>query len=381
MTYASIPRAVGFLVAALVCVSAGSEAQPHDPKREQQRQDQREHDLRRYNDAVEAYLASDDGASISVLMDPAWDQHRLTALFREVDGLRDPKRRWPATRYAAAALLHLDVAHRLAPSLNSAHAMLHLTFASNMLRQGLRERGPELRPLAARIYVAWARLLRDNNEVVQAEDLLATARSLVPGDAAILFESGRLAELLATDYALAGAAVQVSASAAGRTVNLDAVKAHREGHLNDALRWFREAGALTPDDELTQVHVGRVLALKRQDDARAVLTRVAQSTRDDAIAYLAWLFLGGLLARDGELEDAATSYRAALKRFPRGHAAYMGLADVLVRRGQGAEARELINTMLGGMDRQVREPMWWYLFDPPGVAASSMASVRAAVRQ
>jgi len=209
--------------------------------------------------------------------------------------------------------------------------------------------------------------------------MLRTARARLPGRASILYESGRLAELFATDYALIGR-VSMTSGARGQTVMLERIQQRRTGYLNDAAGWLRQAAALAPADDQLHVHLGRVLALSGNDDeAAAILTRATQS-EDDATGYLAAMFLGGLRERQQRFDEAAAAYRAAIERFPRGHAGYIGLSELLQRGGHADEAAVALRELLKSGASPTREPLWWYQFEPPGTAEARLAALRKDVR-
>ena len=58
--------------------------------------------------------------------------------------------------------MHIDVALKLSPSLESVAALLHFDVASVLLGLGIRERKDAVRDFAERIYVALARMLEDH---------------------------------------------------------------------------------------------------------------------------------------------------------------------------------------------------------------------------
>jgi hypothetical protein len=130
------------------------------------------------------------------------------------------------------------------------------------------------------------------------------------------------------------------------------------------------------------VHLGRVLALRYDDEAAAViLGRVSTSGKDAESAYLASLFLGGLHERQGLMEAAIGAYRVAVSRLPSAHAAYVGLSEVLQRTGQRDESRAVLLIPLTEKAGPAEDPFWWYHFDRPGVAEQRLESLRADVRQ
>jgi tetratricopeptide (TPR) repeat protein len=362
-----------------IAVAATALAQGRNLKEENERRDQRINDPARYAAMIEAYRTGDTANSVDLLADPEWDEPRLKNQRSRLD--TTPAQ--PIEVWLAAPMMHVDVALKLSPTLqdDAGRPWLHLWMAEELIRLGIRERGDAIRDLAERMYVALARLLIDSLAPYNAERVLSTARRQLPDRASVLYESGRLAELLGTEYALAGH-IRLNSAAHGPVVLIDRVMQRRVGHLNEALDWLRSAGALDPENDLLQVHLGRVLALRgNDDDAAAILGRVQSGTNDGATGYLASIFIGGLRERQGRFDDAAAAYRAAIASFPLGHAAYIGLSEVLQRTGRGDQAREVLSGLVTERLGVAREPLWWYFFDPPGVAEQRLDEVMKEARQ
>jgi predicted negative regulator of RcsB-dependent stress response len=149
-----------------------------------------------------------------------------------------------------------------------------------------------------------------------------------------------------------------------------------------AVGWLRRAAALAPEEDLVRLHLGRVQAIRHDDDeALRVLEAVRTRTRDEAIAYLAGIFIAGLRVRQGRLDDAVAAYRDAIAQYPHGQAAYVGLSELLQRTGKGDESRELLQTLLGEGRAATREPLSWYLADPPQIVEERFAVLRGAVQR
>jgi tetratricopeptide (TPR) repeat protein len=83
--------------------------------------------------------------------------------------------------------------------------------------------------------------------------------------------------------------------------------------------------------------------------------RAETRTRDPYVIYLARLFRGRLLEKQGNTDDAQASYRGAAAAWPTGQAATMALAASLYREGKRTSAYELVGAMLDAPDP---------LFDP-----------------
>jgi tetratricopeptide (TPR) repeat protein len=369
-------------IAALVCVGlAGTQALAQRNPVQENRRNQALNDLRRYHAMLDAYAAGDEQHSVKLLAAPEWTDDRLRRLAEIIDSVADPRAPWDARRYSAAVLVHTDVALELTADNGAAAGMLHVDFASNLVRRALRQQGEAYQRFAEHWYVTVAAWQRRISALGNAERILKTARDQLPDNAGILFASGTLAELVATDYAAAQTSDERGARR-GWAFPLERVTKDRNASLGTATGWLRRAAALAPDVELVRVHLGRVLAIRHDDDeALRLLEAVRTQSRDDAIVYLANVFVAGLRVRQGRLDEAVTAFRGAIARFPIGHAAYVGLSEVLQRTGKGDESRELLQRLLGAERGSTREPLWWYLIDPPGVLEERFAVLRGVVRQ
>jgi len=367
------------LLAALVCAMAyAATAAGQTPYNEMMR-DRAEADIVRYQAMLTAYAAGDDTRGLDALLQ--WDRNRLESALGFANSTKDPFAPWDQRRYGLAVMLHTDAALRISENVETKDAFAQVDTAAKLLQMGTRLEPDLLRPLAQRWYFTLSRYLRDRNAPYAAGQLLAGGRERLRDDPVVLYESGTLAESLATDYALADRAV-LRPSYAGRDVGFSATFERRTGHLNDAAKWLRSAAALDPGNDLPRLHLGRVHALRLDDDdALRVLGDVLDKVKDDATASLAAVFIGGVRERQLRLDDAASAYRTAIARFPTGHAAYIGLSEVLQRSGKGDESREVLRTLLDPGVGPTREPRWWYQFEPNGVADERLAALRAEVRR
>jgi hypothetical protein len=368
---------IAALAIAVLSVAAAASAQGRNLKEENRRRDQQLNDPARYLAMIAAYRDGDTAGSVDLLADAEWDEPRLKMQLRHLDFTpAQPEEVW-----RIAPVMHIDVALKLSATLNDEDevAAVHLWMAGELITLGIRERGDTIRDLAERLYLALERLMVDRMAPYSAERVLRSARQRLPDRAPVLYESGRLAELFATDYAMIGM-VRIH-TLRGAEVLLSRIRERRTGYLNDAAGWLRRAATLDPGHDLLQVHLGRVLALRRDDDEAAAILARAAASRDDATGYLAGVFAGGLRERQKRFDEAAAAYRGAIARFPLGHAAYVGLSEVLQRTGKGDESRAVLLSMLTESLGQTREPQWWYFFDPPGVTSERFDAVRREVRR
>lgn len=363
-----------FALSVLSSVAASAQT-PYD----EMARDRAEADLRRYHALLSAYAAGDEAESVEAVL--LWDKRAFSRALALADGPFDPLAPWDPRRYGLAVLLHSDASLQLYERSLPAAAFAHFEIASNLLRMGLQRDSDRLRPLARRWYVTISRVLRNRDAPFDAERLLALARERLPEDPVVLYESGTLAEALATDYALSGAAF-FRATRAQLDINVDDVLNRRARRLADAADWLGRASAQDAGNQLIRLHLGRVQALRR--NARAALeelTEVLSGTSEDEMAYLAALFTAGVYEAQLRFEEAAAAYRRAIGRLSNGQAAYIGLSEVLRRLGKGDESRTVLLELLAESHGPTREPLWWYQFEPPGVAEERLAALRREMRR
>ena len=80
----------------------------------------------------------------------------------------------------------------------------------------------------------------------------------------------------------------------------------------------------------------------RHEQARASLQRTRAAARDAATQAWLWTTLAELELRAGRDDDAAAAFRAALRAQPDDGYAALALADLLIAREQGSEARRVL---------------------------------------
>lgn len=364
-------------VATAIACAVPANGQSAQDEWELRKREQAKADVVRYHAMIDAYAAGDERKGVEALL--RWNRARLDPVLARVSGREDPFSPWQPRRYGLAAMLHTDAALHLSGDLATTESFAYVEDASRMWRMGTGLHPTAVRPLAQRWYAALSRYLRDRRALHAADRLLSIGREHLPRDPVLLYESGTLSESFATDFALSATIV---ATGTRPDLSFDASFKRRAGRLNDAARWLREAAALDPGNDMLGLHLGRVQALRLEDEeALAILGAVLDRTDDDATAYLAAIFMGGVWRRQQRLEEAASAYRAAIARFSIGHAAYVGLSEVLQRAGRGDEAREVLRNLLAGSGGPTREPHWWYQFEPPGIADERLDAFRKEIRR
>lgn len=367
------------LISAVAPSGAASQILPGEIER-----DLIQSDLRRYHAFILDYRrrGSDDAVEGILL----WDKRRIYGVLTAIETANDDTRPWDKVRFKAATMMHTDAALRLMERSDLDAALLHIDAASQLLKKA----GPEVRAYTGRWYQAVARLLRYRNSLPVAERFLETGRERLPHDPTVLYESGTLQELLASDTVLPVVVAlpdlrapppNTGTSAVGSAMSLtrgdvDDLKRRRAGRLNRAAGWLRESLEGDPSNMVARLHLGRVQTLRNQNDDALRLLQQAGASEDAATAYLAALFTGALHERLRRLDDAAAAYRIAVERLPASHAAYIALSAVLQRSGRGDESRDVLRRVLDATEASRREPWWSYFFEPSSVMVPQFDRLR-----
>jgi tetratricopeptide (TPR) repeat protein len=106
----------------------------------------------------------------------------------------------------------------------------------------------------------------------------------------------------------------------------------REGRIDEALKHYRKAMDIQPDDPLPPCNIADILANQGRIDEAVAWYQKALKIQPDCV--MAHNNLGELLARQGRLDEAAEHYRQVLKIQPDYAAAYCNLGNVWMARGQ-----------------------------------------------
>jgi hypothetical protein len=190
----------------------------------------------------------------------------------------------------------------------------------------------------AHLLVIW---MYQSEAAVEAVDpyLRGVVRAF-PNDPDLLLASGWVEETRARMPFLLRAQGADTARRAG-ALWLDRERAFR---LQRAVERYRGSLAAHPRAE-TRVHLARVLFFQnRLDDARATLDEVGEDA-EPQLRYLAALFRAAIEERAQRLPAARRAYEAALRAWPAGQAARVGLARLLGRDGDRAGAAALITEL------------------------------------
>lgn len=344
-------------------------------------------DLSTYRTLVLGYGRASNDALDRILL---WDEKKLDRVLAVIDTERDEMRPWSTSRFKAAIMMHTDAALRVVDRSELDAALMHIETASQLMKKA----GPQVRPYASRWYQAVARLFRDRNRISAAERFLQAGRERLPHDSTVLYESGALQELLATDNLLPtviylpdlstpppNAGIEVGSPAALTAGDVDDLKRHRIERLKRAAGWLRESLEADPANTLARLHLGRVQTLRNENEEALKLLREVAASEDPSTAYLAFLFIGALHEREERLHAAAQAYRAGIERFPLNQVGHIALSALLQRSGRGGESRDVLKHILGATVPSRREPWWTYLLEAPSVNSARLDLLRRESRQ
>jgi len=135
---------------------------------------------------------------------------------------------------------------------------------------------------------------------------------------------------------------------------------HVGGDLKEAELLYRQATVISPELVEARVRLGRVLALRNDDETMKVLEQIGNGI-EAPYQYLARLFEGDVYERAGKLAEAEQQYLAAVAIMPEPQSAFMALAHV--RHAQGARAQSAqdirVTTGAKGVPDTV-DPWFWY---------------------
>jgi tetratricopeptide (TPR) repeat protein len=143
----------------------------------------------------------------------------------------------------------------------------------------------------------------------------------------------------------------------------------------------RRALASDPASAEARLRLGRIAwRLGEPGAAKVELEAVAKGDSPQPLAFLAWLFLGGVLEDEGRVGDAVGAYEEAVALRPRDQAAGVALSEARHRLGDLAGARAAVVAGLsGGARRAENDPYWDYPFSTSTDALDRLEALRGEV--
>ena len=214
-------------------------------------------DLKRYETLIVQFRQGRDDVVTDLLR---WRQDRLSAVIALINTLHDSIRPWPADFLRSATVLHTDAAIRRLDEKSVDAAFFHFSIAFDFLQRG----GPALRTFASRWVFAVSRLMRSRGRILDAETFLEIGRGVVPDDPLVLYESGLLQEMFATEWPSAAPDIATrTAEHVARRDPLDVVLTNRPVRLDKAERWLRTSLRSDGSNVMARLHLGRVQMMRR----------------------------------------------------------------------------------------------------------------------
>jgi tetratricopeptide (TPR) repeat protein len=286
---------------------------------------------------------------------------------------------WRTDELRAAAMLHTDAGERSLAAHEFDLTMRQLGFG----RVFVRSIEPAARDVAERWFVAVSRRLRLAGLVSPwAGEFLDAARSDIPDSAAILFESGIVAELSAAGASTlevrrsAEVSPHIGAAQPPTVANLARQRFYR-AMLNDGAEWFRRTMALDSGNRWAPVHLARLLlALGRNGEAAVLLERVLAVSVADGPAHVARLLLARVHEEEGRPEAALRLYADAIHARPDAQSAYFAASLTLFRLARSEEARHRLREAVVRARRDTDDPWWAYLFDTSDAVHAALDALR-----
>ena len=191
-------------------------------------------------------------------------------------------------------------------------------------------------------YCAVVQVLQDSTKLSLAGKYLDRALALFPANAEIQILAG-------VGQEMRGSPRTWALSSGDRRDALKSAEAH-----------YRRAVALNPDRLEARLRLGRILQQRAElTEVRALLAPLTGS-KDDRIAYLAQLFMGGIEDATRHPDAALAAYDAAAARVPSAQTARLAASELRHRKGERQSAADAIPAAAGpdnGFD-----PWWVYIF-------------------
>ena len=227
----------------------------------------------------------------------------------------------------AAAVLHTELATLLADSRLS-DVRAHLEAAHDLLKAAATRAGAleRTRAITERWYEYVASLYTSMGRTRDAEPYVRRGLAEFPRAPMLYVARGAIAEMNVRTTAEAGPS--------GPGARIDAL-------LTTASTDYLRALRLDPDNPVAHLRLGWIRFVQRNGRAKADFDEALADGATNRTRYLAHVFLGGLLERDGRLTDAGAEYEAALSVSAAYQTAYVALSRVETALGHDDRARAL----------------------------------------
>ena len=121
--------------------------------------------------------------------------------------------------------------------------------------------------------------MRSRGRILDAEQFLEIGRGVVPDDPVVLYESGLLQEMFATQWRRGARHRDAPGRAVACRDPLDDVLTNRPVRLDKAEQWLRASLRSDASNVMARLHLGRVQMMRRaNDEALELLRGVVEST-------------------------------------------------------------------------------------------------------
>jgi len=154
------------------------------------------------------------------------------------------------------------------------------------------------------------------------------------------------------------------------------------GDMAQAEEWFRQALQLKPDDTHSLVCLGYVLKEQgRFAEARVALRKAINTSHEESDVHETYYLLGQISEQQGDLEDAARQFSAALQRRPEFTRACKDLCRIYQQQGNNDAVRATLEQCVSLRPDDVDYRLWLtdvcvHAVDYPGVVEHLGRAVR-----
>jgi tetratricopeptide (TPR) repeat protein len=272
----------------------------------------------------------------------------------------------------SAIALHTDAYLREGKNLMPRGLSTQLAVARRLIDRLRRARAPG--PFEKCWYLLVAAQLQALNEFQASEEHLSEARRLFPNDADLLIAAGSGREVRTRFKRRPRANPPVFGVRQLETGSRD-----MRDDLESAVKSFREAVAIAPEQFEARLRLGRVLYLLGDLDGAARELELARKTQDQVLLYLANLFAARVEEDRGHRVVAADFYVAALKIHAVGQAPYVGLSELLYADAQPEPSKQIIQQLF---DQPLAPDPWViYLSGASWHVPALLNQIRSRVRE
>jgi tetratricopeptide (TPR) repeat protein len=317
-------------IAGLLLLAPRIQAQPSSPSQ--------------YAGLLERYRAGDDSAT------------RVLASLDDKD-----VQPIPDSLLAVAMVAHTDAAIAAMETADFVRSRQHMLRAQSYAEKMQAKNRAD--PLVRQWWPVAIGYMHGERNYVGAVKMIERARALNGDTPELLLAAGVTYELTAT-------------AVAGREFGMPMV-----GTLQQAENAYKSALAADPALVEARLRLARVRTLRGDGAAAARMLAELQTPDDPLFSYLARLFEGDALERQGAIEEARRRYQAAIDLLPRAQSAQIALAYAGRSSGSRKEAADRIRTILVADAADGADPWFWYRAGLASRVELTLPGLRKLVRQ